>query len=181
MIEFYSYEELAQHLRLLSPAAAIGVEGFCGAGKTYLADRLGSMLPAVSLDTDNFVKIQDSTLYYPEIVDLERLAEALEEADSQGRRVVLAGICLRDIAQRLSRTLAPIIYVKEVARTGLWHGLFHLEDFETDGGARTLVNEPYLSDLLYHSRSRPHENADILFVRDEAVGGDEGNNLVAES
>ena len=64
-------------------------------------------------------------------------------------------------------TPGPSPKCRRMAGSGLWHDKFHLEDFEAGQPDAGDIEEPHLSDFRYHQRSRPHEQADLIYERVE--------------
>jgi hypothetical protein len=61
------------------------------------------------------------------------------------------------------------VYVKRLSNsTGIWHDGFHLEDYENDP-SRPNGCELSKNELQYHSMTRPHERADVIFERREGA------------
>jgi uridine kinase len=161
------YQTLCERVRSLVQPQLVGVEGFTGSGKSRLSNVLASELSAVVIHSDNYVLDGDATELYCERLNCDQLALALIHARATSRLVLVEGICLRETLRRLGQSAAYFIYVKRVAGNHLWHDGFHLEDFETRGTITENRKEPHRSDFAYHSIERPHEKADIVFLRVE--------------
>lgn len=159
------YEELRKRVHGTRRPALVGIEGFTGSGKSYLADALAEDLNAVAVHTDGYVAGEDESLPYWDRIDHHRLAAAVGALRSQAQLTIIEGICLREILQRARLSVALFIYLKRIAENGLWHDGFHLEDFETEGEISENQEEPHRSDFSYHARERPHERADVIFER----------------
>jgi hypothetical protein len=84
----------------------------------------------------------------------------------QGAPVLIEGICLRGVLDRVQQRPDLNIYVKRLAGA-VWHDGFHLEEFESGEGSEEDREEPHRSDFCYHSKIRPHEMADVIFERVE--------------
>jgi len=143
------------------------VEGFTGSGKSKLSNDLGRDLKAAVIHTDEYVLAGDESLPYPDRIDYGRITTAITLARSTSSPIVMEGICLRNILDRLSLSADLFVYVKRVASNGLWHDGFHLEDFEAGNGIEEDCKEPHRSDFAYHAAARPHEQTDLLFERIE--------------
>ena len=79
--------------------------------------------------------------------------------------VIVAGICLRDVLERIGCQADILIYVKVVSRySETWHDMIQLEDYEA---GREQVCRPHRDAFDYHSRVRPHEKADLVLTRIE--------------
>ena len=144
----------------------IGIDGFCLAGKTFLARQLSEVLPAGLVSTDDHIVRRGGRLRYPDRIDLEALSDSLLRARDADRQVVLEGICLLEVIARLriSRSSVCSVYVKRLSRnSGLWHDGFDLEEFEPTASAS--IPEPHVSVFRYHKRFRPHRSADFEYRR----------------
>jgi hypothetical protein len=175
--EFRDYEALLARLRVLirdqSPRI-IGVEGVMQAGKTPLAGRLAADLgvAVVGLDEASYknrnperLESLPDGLPYRELIDLDALAGDLSGALDGRPLAVVEGICLRDVLGAVGRKPDMIVYVKCLsANSGLWHAGFNVEDFESGS---ELFQGLHRDEMEYHSRVRPHESADLVFVRVE--------------
>jgi hypothetical protein len=163
MEEITDYNALRPRIRASGVNAVVGIEGFCGSGKSYLADRLGrDLIESVVVHTDDYATGDDETVPYVDRIDYRRLRHAVSSASGM---VIVDGICLRPIMRRLGLTPALFVYVKCISVTGLWHDGLHLEDFADD--PRNQHHEPHRSDFRYHSDERPHERADIAYCHRE--------------
>lgn len=160
-----SYYKLCSRLRS-SSAGLIAIEGFCASGKTWLADQLGRDLPAAVIHVDDYCTPRVDPPSYVEGVDTPRLKHALHNLDSTQLSVV-EGICLRVVMARCAVTAKIYVYVKRMDRNELWHDGINLEYYEAENGIHEDDNEPHASDFYYHSTKRPHEQADIIFLRVE--------------
>jgi hypothetical protein len=143
------------------------VEGFTGSGKSKLSNDLGRDLEATVVHTDEFVVPGDESLPYPDRLDYGRLTTEITLAKSTRSLIIVEGICLRDVLERLRLSADLFVYVKRVANNGLWHDGLHLEDFEAGNGIEENREEPHRSDFTYHAAMRPHEHANLLFERIE--------------
>jgi hypothetical protein len=103
------------------PGALVGVEGFCGSGKSCLAKRLAQLGVGRSLDTDSYLPALSS-----EEADsyTDRLKASDLKADIQGAQdetgVVLSGVCLRQVLQRLGIEADVFICVKRLVGPHYW-------------------------------------------------------------
>lgn len=156
----HTFEELSSKLRL-SLGGLIAVDGFCSSGKTCLAENLGRDLPATVIHVDEYCTPHDDPPTYVECVDFSRLAQDLQQLDPRQLSVV-EGICLREVISKCGVIARTYVYVKRVGSNGLWHDGFDLEKYEAEDGNLGAM-EPHASDFAYHSKIRPHEQADIVF------------------
>lgn len=160
-----SIVELRQQLSSLGSGALVGIEGFMSSGKSHLANQLGAVLGCHVVHTDDSVLPGDESLPYLDRLNYVSLKYSLVNAKVGSTLILVDGICLRQVLSRLQFKAAAFVYVKRMAKNGLWHDGFHLEDFE--GEAQSAAEEPEKSDLSYHAKERPHERADFVFHRVE--------------
>lgn len=160
-----SFDELLHRLQEL-PAKLVGVEGFCGSGKSFLAEAVASTMPSTTIHLDNFVVGDDEARPYAERIDYKGLRMSVDGAAARRELVLIEGICLRSVLERLDRQVNLFVYVKRMSPTGLWHDGIHLEDAES-ADSIGILDEPERSDFSYHSIVRPHELADIVYCRVE--------------
>src|SRR5262249_33856889 len=102
-----SIEDLTLRLGTLPAGAIAGLEGFCGSGKTKLADPLSVRVPMSVCHVDSFAKKFDQPPPYTECLDLGALRLVLEQRD-YSRPTLVEGICLRDVLTLVD--LSPAIF-----------------------------------------------------------------------
>lgn len=161
-----NYEELRKLLQRFDSPQLIAIEGFCSSGKSTLADKLAQGIPAEVIHTDEYCTPRENPPPYIKGLDLPRLRQALQLRDIT-RHCIIEGICLRDVLALCDVSAGVYVYVKRVGVNGLWYDQFHLEEHEKGEGVPGEEQEPHASDLAYHSKARPHELADLEFVRVE--------------
>jgi hypothetical protein len=184
--EFHDNESLLSRLRVLvgerSPMKFIGIEGFMGSGKSYLAKHLATIMPAwcmlgvddCSLDLlyPEQASSAPRTEPYIECLDLDVLAVKLSDALARCPVVVIEGICLGDVLERIGESVDLMIYLKVIGHNGIWHDGMHLDNYESGGSDS--FGKLHRDQLEYHSRMKPHEKADLLLVRVEDPQWPEG-------
>ena len=161
-----SIDELCARLRAVSGATLVGLEGFCDSGKTTFSNQLGERVPMGVFHTDEFTRKFDAPPPYPECVDIDRLRDALEMVDPS-RTSLIEGICLRDVLELVGIFPTVFVYLKRIGKNGLWYDELNLDDFESGQAIPGNIPEPHLSDLKYHTKSRPHKHADFIYERVE--------------
>jgi len=161
-----SIEDLSARLGSLPPGAIAGLEGFCGSGKTKLADQLGAQVPMYVCHVDSFAKKFDQPPPYTECLDLTALRRALEQRE-ESRPTFVEGICLRDVLALVDLSPAIFVYLKRIGQNGLWYDGLRLEDFEAGQPIPGDMDEPHRSDLEHHARVRPHVQAELIYERVE--------------
>lgn len=159
------YESLLKRLRKVPLPVTVGLEGFTGSGKSYLAGELQRDLDACVVHTDEYVCGEDESAPYPSRLDYLRLLSDVDRAGCNSSLIIIEGICLRQVLCRGGLSASVFVYIKCLAQNGLWHEEIHLEDFKTGNEIVENREEPHLSDYTYHVIERPHERAEIIFQR----------------
>ena len=158
----------AQILAACKEIRVIGIDGFCGSGKTFLARQLSPALKADLVSTDRHAVRQGGYRCYLDRLDLAALGNELDLTAQADRQVILEGICLLEVIARLgiSRNSVCSVYVKRLSRnSGIWHDGVDLDEFENSDFLLTSVPEPDLSVLRYHTVFNPHRSADFEYRR----------------
>ena len=142
--------------------------------QNHLANRLASDLQCGRIETDE----SSNELLYPErlaedtrdtpyvdCLDFQDLSERLEAELDRHRMAIVEGICLKDTLARIDQNSDLIVYIKRISRSSaLWHDGFHLEDFEEGQRPSRGLHRDVLEN---HTRTRPHERAEIVLVHGE--------------
>lgn len=93
----------------------IGIDGYDGSGKTSLAAFLASKIPGVMISVDDHIeKHKDS--YVPALNAIS-LYRALQNHDGV---VILEGVCLLSVVEKLGISLSCHIYIKQITEAGIW-------------------------------------------------------------
>ena len=129
-----------------------GGDGFTSAGKTTLADRLSVLLDADVVSTDDHVERQEGNRGYVDQLNLAGIKDSVEKSIRAKRRVILEGICLREVIAYSAIPTDSIVhvYVKQISKNsddnswgdGDWLELFEQGDH--------VALEPHLSAFRYH-------------------------------
>lgn len=170
----------------------IGIDGVDGSGKTYLANGIAGTLKLPVVSVDDFVEKERGNY-----VEYVRYAE-LEAAFGDAREgVIVEGICLLDVLDRLRVSAACLVYVKRCDSDGLWYDDGDYDD--PSGSAETVIARiakhcaaiaelesrlvkrrrdrdsaessitPLRAELLrYHYRVRPQERANHVYLRTQS-------------
>ncbi len=158
-------KKLSMHSSIL-----IGIDGFMRSGKSRLAMKLSSELGGYRVSLDAYA---DSGSYKPHYVDKLLLDYFVEDVDKLKRKfpcVVIEGICLLEVMERVKRPVDSLVYVKRISQTGLWNDGFRLEDYVTNKAIRENEEGLRKSELDYHVTKGPHEKAELIFERTETNG-----------
>ena len=162
------YEVPALAERILKSYGAVqivGIDGFTAAGKTRLADRLSMLLDADVVSTDDHVERQGGNREYVDQLNLASIKDSVEKSIRAGRRVILEGICLREVidGSEIPPDSIVHVYMKRISKNSddnFWEDGYWFELFEQ--GYRG-APEPHLSAFRYHEKVCPHELANFEY------------------
>ncbi len=179
--------EAYEILRVLSTKQPrlVGVDGVDGSGKSWLATLLSKELGWAHIDLDDH--IENNMGGYAEHVHCDEVQNILNNTNGS---VIIEGVCLLHVFERLQRHLDFLIYVKRVAHYGRWYDeedcivSEDIDDFinnkkgklrkfaEADAYMNgeeppTDVEFPALDEeiIRYHYKYRPQDKADIVYER----------------
>lgn len=189
MGEYSSVEELAASLVHDAElgASVIGVDGNDGSGKSVLATSLVARLQWSFISLDDFLhKNLDA---YVANLDYEALSRVVS---SVSRPLIIEGVCLLEVSERLELKLDRLIYVKRLGPGGLWtdgeecdfdcspedviakieENIKGMEEFLACVESKTGDSDEESSGLTrfrvevihYHSRYKPLRVADYVFA-----------------
>lgn len=167
MIEAGCIEELLGELQSIEPQPRIiTIDGWPNAGKSTLATNLAALMGAVHLDLDTFL-IKDQGVFV-EAIRYEELQSAI---DISSAPLIISGVCMLAVLERISLAPDCKIYLKRMASWG-WADQDEIEGQMLEIVAEALgkqVSEYALPVEVraYHTSHVPHENADIAFLRYE--------------
>lgn len=148
-------------------------DGVDGAGKTGTMLRVGERLGCLTVDIDRFLDRHRGQ--YVEAIRYDELQDAIEEAERISPLLLMAGVCMRDILQRLARTAQLSIYVQAMSTYGLAdQDILDAEDGKLSGVyadlARLGIVAPLDNEVWnYHCRTQPRRRADIIFLRRQVL------------
>ena len=121
--------------------------------------------PTDHCKADNPVETQGSNKGYVELLNLAGIKDSVEKSIRAGRRVILEGICLREViaCSAISTDSIVHVYAKKTSKNSdLWHDGCDLEDFK-HGDCALAPIEPHLSAFRYHEKLCPHQLADFEY------------------
>ncbi|MGI9521442.1 MAG: hypothetical protein ACR2PG_07315 [Hyphomicrobiaceae bacterium] len=137
-------------VNICSESGIVGIDGFDGAGKTLLSERLAKETGADLIHIDDYL-IKDKKAYV-EFIQNDQLDEAITNCKSA--TTIVEGVCLLEIMQRCGRKVAQHIYVKRMSPMGIWTGEgVYFGDKLSDVGKD--VDE-------YHKIVEPNRRADVV-------------------
>jgi hypothetical protein len=136
-----SIAEIAKKIRL-SDASLIAIDGLPGAGKTTCAARLSALLTIRAVHLDDYLR--RDCIGFTEFLRYEDLRRSL-----WGRPVIVEGVCMLDVLDRLELRPDRFVYIKVPFANQ------HLDQ------SHPLIREV----SAYTDRLQPAEEADFLFVR----------------
>jgi len=154
----------------LSPPRIISIDGVDGVGKSALACKIAKELSVPHIEIDAFVQNQQGG--YIKYIDYDRLGEKIVHEKMSNHTVVVEGICVLQILNRLNLTSDVSVYVKVIDVYGFWTHQMLL--FPPDKSADEVISERkakrfllgHKEDIIrYHYACRPHENADYILER----------------
>jgi hypothetical protein len=146
----------------------VWVEGFSQAGKSVFATRL-----AVALGWTRMVHLDHMTLPMDRQPDSTRYADHLDRdrvlsAVRSPEPVVVEGVCLQDVVEKMRPDPAVRVYVARVSSPTrgslIWHDGIELLESE---GPTDHVNWLVLDIVAYHRRTKPHARAEHVLLRVE--------------
>lgn len=166
-VEIERIEELIQALR--EPSKPVLVDGWTGAGKTTLGRAMADEIGADFFDLDDYLrKGQD---YFFRSLSLDRLQKDIDRAAGSSR-IVVAGVCMRDVQQAVQIERAVHVYVKRIASWG-WADEDELNpSFQKSFDQIAIPSELIREVRNYHTRHRPHLVADFIYNRIEVFNAE---------
>ena len=163
----------------------IGIDGTDGSGKSTLASSLSKELDCSHVNIDDHIA-KNPGQYFSH-VHCDGLQRQLDETKGP---IIIEGVCLLAVLERLQRSLDKLIYVKRVSDYGSW---YDEDDCEVSENIDNFMNKkkeglqkfawaeaciegkdvpdninfPELTEeiIRYHYTYRPHEKADIIYKR----------------
>lgn len=165
-VSLLASETAAQVAEEVSASGArwVWVEGFVQAGKSSFAGKLAHLLSWRSIGFDAIVhgRSMDSTRF-ADFIDEEKFAARLGTPESR-RKVVVEGICLRDVLERFGALdeSSFVVYVARVSTKGnalIWSDGQHAE--QPDESMPWLL----LDSIRYHRERHPYADARRILLR----------------
>jgi len=142
----------------------IGIDGFMGSGKTYLAEQLEENINAKRIELDSYLVRGGKGDGYLNRFDFEKLITDYRNALLGGSVVFIDGICLLDVISKIGINLDRSIYIKKLGSNDYWYDGLDLDLFLESSQVCSPLGQ---SELVYHKEYTPHRNSNFIFVRSE--------------
>ena len=156
--------EALEHRVLEIRDGLITFDGCMLAGKTGLMREIARRLEVQGLDLDDFVDRQQGV--FVEALRLQELIAAIQQASAKSGVVLLSGICMLEVLERIGRESNLTVYVQANNQDGTPD---EIDLIGAETGRRPDLIEFFgeLEDecFSYHARYRPCNRADVLFIR----------------
>jgi len=167
-VVYLTPKTIADEIRAKNACAGtiIGVDGFMGSGKTTLSFELAELLAGIRVGIDCYVDTGVDATTYVEKLRLINLARDLTKLCAVFPFVILEGICLRNVLERMQLEAGDMVYVKRLSKVGIWHDGLDLE--ECKFAVEVPTDWLRKNELTYHASCYPHESADFIYQRVEA-------------
>ena len=160
----------------------VSIDGWSGSGKTTLAADLAERLGLRRYELDEYLHEQHGG--FLEHLDYPRLSTALPNVRAATAPVLVDGICVLEVLERLGLRSDLKVYVRRISASGIWHDGLKLDPSRTaeeviaedrqsaerwaemHGKKFADGSEPLAWEVIrYHYRHLPHEGADVYFNR----------------
>ena len=163
----------------------VTIDGIDGAGKSPTASWLAGALGFQWIELDKF--LNEGKPGYVDYIRYADLRQRIFDARSQSTPVIVEGVCVLEVLDRIEEKPDLTIYIKRPSADGFWRD-FEYFDFSVGKGAEEIIAElktrsqrlaEFLSGadttgqnshatllheiIRYHYRYRPHETADYVF------------------
>lgn len=155
--------DLIEIISDLSRGAIVVFDGFCGSGKTSLAQKISRKLNIQHIDSDCYIIKQSDTESYTLLLDIEHLKEIIETFIKRKKTVLFSGICAQETLGMLGVDPDYRVYVKKISSSGIWHDGLHIEEFiNHEEPSGYYLQQPNKSDMEYHVKYEPQNKADFV-------------------
>lgn len=150
----------------------LGMDGADGHGKSTLARNLAERLHGIVIHVDEYLERDKKT--YVEHVDVASLQRAIDEAGRQHSLVIVEGVCLGAVMERMQVEPDAVIFVQKLGQRGLLsdHHLFdgrdvdkHVADMNRALAAWKGGRVPaFAIEVMRYIHDRePHRTAQVLY------------------
>jgi uridine kinase len=180
MIDTTDTSEILTVLRTREPRV-VGIDGGDGSGKSSLASLLSRKLGWLNINLDDYV--EKNIGCYMEHIHYDEVRNNFNDA---GKPIIIEGVCLLAVLERLEQHLDILIYVKKMG--GKWYDeddctvseddfinrkkeeQWKFSEIEANMYGKNPPSDVMLPELTeeiirYHHKFRPYEKADIIYKR----------------
>ena len=145
----------------------VGLDGAYGSGKSTLAKAVAEKLDGIVLEVDRYTERNGKP--YREQLRYEDLRRDLKTTRSDGKPVIVDGVCLLDVMDAVGAKVDALVYVKKVDRgSGIW------QDQDTCDPEWIDLEHPLLKHpgaalarevAAYHQSRDPLSQTELVFIR----------------
>lgn len=163
----------------------IGIDGYDGAGKTTLGEKISEDLNIEFIDLDKYILNKEGS--FIDKIDKDSLKSNIRSFIANGN-VIISGVCLMKVLENINVKIDLLIYVmrydshdtcwldeddcnmqgdpmKEIKKKVEFGQKILGEEKEFNPNADSNI---FRNDMmLYHQQFKPHKNADIIYKRIE--------------
>lgn len=143
----------------------IGIDGFMESGKSRFVMQLASELGGFRISFDSYLEPGSDEPHYIDKLHLKYLSEDLKKIREKFQIIVIEGICLLEVLDRIGFQLDYKLYVKRIGINGLWYDGDHLNDYMEGRAIQENGSSLHKSEFDYHAERLPHENVDYVYER----------------
>jgi hypothetical protein len=133
----------------------IGIDGFMSSGKSPLSATLADKLNATHIELDNFFTPPIEN--YVNDLPIGDIATTLKQHNRDS--IVIEGLCLLDVLDRISLQVDVLVYIKRFSEEGIWQDGDKVEEFRKQP---TSCNEGLFGEFEYFLRRAPHTKANVI-------------------
>jgi hypothetical protein len=173
-VEFQEVADLERWLKshMSEFVAVIAVDGAPGAGKSTLACNLANAIGVSEpLHLDDYLPEEpdEAGRHYGELIDQDALRRDLQSRHAaDDRAVIIEGVCILDVLERIGSTPDLLIYLKRVDSDGLWPDEWLCDPSLIDADHPLLAQRGAPLDRMivsYHLKFDPLSRAQVVFLR----------------
>ncbi|MBI1928061.1 hypothetical protein HYR99_27935 [Candidatus Poribacteria bacterium] len=156
----------------------IGVDGTTGCGKTTIARQIAQTLNLEHVELDSVLEKHQGG--YADYINYHELRRLIDRAAQFPRSIVVEGICLLKILDRIQVTPDILIYIKHVNAYGDWYDDRYYEprenpqeaihEFDSELSRLASRGKEFPADcekeiIQYHQTYKPTVKADCVFLQ----------------
>lgn len=181
-------------------ANIISIDGWTGAGKTYLLKNFNDSETIFLISFDDY--FEKNTGLYLEVFQYDDLKEKINGLLEENKKILIEGICMEQVLGKKNVKVDYSVYIKQLGISNDWHydkyldesktdeeifkedeEFFKIDLFEDNGNSNnddqkfeddelTKERRGVFYDLVRYNREyNPNENCDLLFENPYRVNG----------